>query len=293
MIPRHGNDQEGTRDNVRSMRGRWCGAVIAVLLLAPGCGKPEGPPSARTTSTAAGDLAQWPDVETENMDCVLKYPDDLAARDDAFSGRIESVELGEYDEDAGARPALISFRVEEVFRGIFHGDYLVLDTWDFMLPKEDITGARVLAASDTTGDLMGCGFTRPYSPRDARLWRQTFADLPPEDCGAEVRDCDLGEPTPIPAGCNRASFEYAIYSGIDAGSYPIDVIACNERYLSLQVDLGDCPPEATKQALRECARKKTAYFKLKGARWDLLTYEDQTRCSGIQSIEPGFPSDFC
>jgi hypothetical protein len=245
-------------------------------------------------TTPIGDLTGWPDVETENMDCVVTYPGDLAKRDRAFAGRVESVEIGDYDEDAGARPARVAFRIEELFRGIIHGDYLVLNTWDFMLPEHDITGARVLAAGDNIGDLMGCGFTRPYSEEEAQMWRETFAALPLEDCGKEVRDCYLGgEPSPIAADCSRASQEYAIASQIDGGGFPFEVMGCNERYLALRVNLGDCPPEATEEEMEQCARPKTAYFKERQGVWNVLTYEEGTRCSQVQSLEPDFPSQFC
>lgn len=273
--------------------GRLCAFLVLVALVALACGDPEDSSPTGARPTTIGDVTAWPDVGTENMDCVVDYPDDLAKRQQAFAGRVESVEVDEYDEDAGARPARVRFRIEELFRGIVHGDYLVLYTWDFMLPEQDITGARVLAASDISGDLMGCGFTRPYSEQEARMWRETFAALPPEDCGKEVRDCYLGAPSPVPADCTRASFEYAIVSQIDQGNFPFKLIGCNERYLSLRVDLGDCLPEAEKEERRACAREKTAYFDTKNGMWSLLTYEEGTRCSQVQSLEPEFPSQFC
>ncbi len=274
------------------MKGRLSGTVMAICVLASGCGGREAPPSASASPTVLGDLAQWPDVETQNMDCVVSYPDDLPSRAFAFDGTIQAVELAGYDEDAGARPARIKVRINELFRGDLD-EFVVLRSWDFMLPEGDLRGRRLLAATGQTLDMMACGFTRPYSQEDANFWRRTFADGAPDECGAEVRDCDLGEPTPVAAGCSRASYEYAIYSNIDAGDFPFRVIGCDEKYLALRVDLGDCPPEPTKDERKQCARKKTTYFRLAGDVWDLLTYEDQTRCFVVQSIEPGFPSEFC
>jgi hypothetical protein len=273
------------------MKGRVWGALM-IMLLASGCGDSEAPSATKAAPTAVGDLADWPDVTTEDMDCVVSYPEDLDDRPFAFDGTIEAVHLTAYDEDAGARPARLEIRIHEVFRGDLD-EFVVLQSWDFMLPQEDLAGTRVLAATGHSLDLMGCGFTRPYSKRDATFWRQTFADVPPEDCGTEVLDCDLGEPTPVAAGCNRASHEYAIYSNIDAGSFPFSVIGCNRTYLSLRIDLGDCPPEATEEERRQCSRKKTAYFEVRGDAWDLLTYESRTSCSRVQALEPAFPSRFC
>ncbi len=116
---------------------------------------------------------------------------------------------------------------------------------------------------------------------------------PIEDCGIEVRDCDLGELTPVDASCERSSYEYAIYSNIDQRNFPFEVIGCNERYLTLRVDLGDCLPETSEEQREECARRKTAYFRAKRGLWRLLTYESQTRCSFVQSLDPAFPNEFC
>lgn len=284
---------EDRRSRLTKRNGGLWGVLLSIALAAVACGDPENSLPKGTPPTAVGDVTEWPDVDTENMGCVIDYPDDLAARHRAFAGRVESVELGEYDEDAGARPVRVAFRIEELFRGILHGEYLVLNTWDFMLPDHDITGTRVLAATDISGDLMGCGFTRPYSKQEARMWREMFAALSPEDCGKEVRDCYLGAPSPVPADCTRASFEYAIASQIDQGNFPFKLIGCNDRYLSLRVDLGDCLPEATKEERRECARQKKAYFHTKKGMWNLLTYEEGTRCAQVQSLQPEFPSEFC
>jgi hypothetical protein len=134
--------------------------------------------------------------------------------------------------------------------------------------------------------VFGCG--RPSSGPAA-------ADLSPEDCGKEVRDCDLGELTPVPAGCKRASYEYAIAAEIDEGSYPFRELGCNEDYLSLRIDFGAdaCPPEATKEERERCARMKTAYFVADDGSWKLLTYERRTRCEGVQSLDSSFPTAFC
>jgi hypothetical protein len=116
-----------------------------------------------------------------------------------------------------------------------------------------------------------------------------------EFCGKEVRDCDLDYSNPIPAGCNDESYDYAIEQSIDAGYFPFDEIGCDGKYLALRVDLGAdaCPPEATEEEREQCARMKTAYFVERDGTWDLITYEERTHCSYVQSIEPSFPSRLC
>ncbi|HEY7875994.1 MAG TPA: hypothetical protein VIG64_12825 [Actinomycetota bacterium] len=278
------------------MNGRVWVAALAIVVGVADCGSSE---PARSTGgrpprlTAEAD-ADWPDVRTRNSDCVVDYPKDLAERALAFDGTIESIDVGEHDDDAGATPVRLGVRLHEVFRGDLD-EFVVIRTWDFMLSQHDVTGVRILAAVDLTLDLMGCGFTRPYSVKDAARWRAIYAKLPPEFCGTAVRDCDLDDSTPVPAGCNVASYEYAIERGIDAGYFPFDEIGCYGKYLSLRIDLGAdaCPPEATEEQRKQCARMKTAYFVARNSAWDLVTYEEQKSCSYVQSIEPSFPTRFC
>ena len=265
-----------------------------MFLAAAGCGEATRENVGAAPTPSLGVLTEWPDVQTSNADCVVDYPRDLRERSVAFDGTIEKVQLGEYDEDAGATPARVEIRVHEVFYGDIEG-FIVMRTWDFMLPDDDLSGKRVLVAADHSLDLMGCGFTRPYSKEDADFWRKTFSEVPPEDCGTAVRDCDLDGLGPVPADCSHEALEYSIYSNIDAGGFPFKMLRCNAKYLSLRVDLGAgaCLPEASKEERKECARMKTAYFVGKGDRWKLLTYEEKTRCQRVQTLDPSFPTEFC
>lgn len=270
---------------------------IAIMLFACGEPSPGNDPSSgssQSSPTPTG-LANWPDVDSGGEACVVRYPHDLGKLENAFDGTIEAVEFGNYNEDAGATPVRLEFRVNEVFRGQHIDNFVVMNTWDFMLPNEDVTGTRLLAAAGPSLDLMGCGFTRPYSEDDASRWRKTFSLAGPEDCGKEVRDCSLGEPSSIPATCERDSLTFAIAANIDQGSYPFDVLGCDQRFVSLRLDLGAdaCPPEATKEQRKECARKKTAYFIERDGTWELITYESHTRCDIVQELVPSFPDDFC
>lgn len=270
---------------------------IAIMLLACGEVRPDSDVtsgSAQSPGPPSG-LANWPDVDSEGETCVVRYPRDLDDQEKAFDGTIETVEFGDYNEDAGAAPVRLEFRVNEVFRGEHIDNFVVMNTWDFMLPDEDVTGTRLLVAAGPSLDLMGCGFTRPYSEDEASMWRKTFARVAPEDCGKEVRDCSLDELTPVPATCERESLAYAIAANIDQGSFPFDVLGCNERFVSLRLDLGAdaCPPEATKEQRKECARKKTAYFSERDGTWELITYESHTRCDTVQDLAPSFPDHFC
>lgn len=239
------------------------------------------------------DLTEWPEVDSDGV-CELKYPRDLVKLPFAIDGQIESITPQPFDAVAQARPVHVGVRIREVFRGDFD-QYVVLRTWDFALPEQDLRDDRVLAATDHMLEMKSCGFTRPYSPHDGRLWRERFADLPPEDCGQEVRQCDLDDTSPVAAVCSRASYEYAIHFTIDAGSYPFKVIGCNDEYLSLRLDLGadSCLPEASEEQRQRCARKKTAYFVAGESGWSLLTYEERTNCDYVQQLEPSFPTGFC
>ena len=272
-------------------------ALLSLCLVVTGCAEPTAssdvgsPPSEESGSGPR----EWPDVDTVNMDCVVDYPEDLKSRAVAFDGTIEGVVLATYDANAGATPARMEIRTNEVFRGDIE-DFVVMRTWDFMLPDGDLRGTRILAAAGQSLDLMGCGFTRPYSTHDAKMWRETFSKLSPEECGEERLDCGYPDGPPVaPARCTQASYEYAIYSNIDGGVIPFSVLGCNDDYLTLRVDLGagSCAPEATKEERKECARLKTAYFVAKGDQWKIITYESQTRCDYVQSIEPAFPTAFC
>ena len=102
------------------------------------------------------------------------YPDRLAERAFAFDGTILEVTRGEYDRGAGAAPVELELRVNEVFRGDL-GDLVTMHTWNFMLPEHDVRGARILASAGPTLDVMGCGYTRPYSEEDAQYWRSVFS----------------------------------------------------------------------------------------------------------------------
>ncbi|HWC14872.1 MAG TPA: hypothetical protein VG929_09780 [Actinomycetota bacterium] len=269
--------------------------LVLGILAATACGQPGSGSSAgaRPGGSQVDDAAGWPDVDAETKDCLIAYPEDLREQPYAFDGTIGAVRFEEYDELEDARPVRLEIKVNELFRGEDVEDFVDLRTWDFMLPEEDVAGTRILAATSHSFDLQGCGYTRPYSETEAARWRQTFANVPSEECGKEVRDCGLGEPSLVPASCTRASFEYAIASQIDQGHFPFDLVGCNDRYLALRVDLGDCAPEATKQQRRQCAREKTAYFRVDDGMWTLLTYEERKRCSQVRSLDPGFPPEFC
>lgn len=125
------------------------------------------------------------------------------------------------------------------------------------------------------------------------------ADDPPPPaaagCGKEVRDCDPGEPEPEPARCNRRSYELAIANQIDDGGFAFREVACDGEHLTLRVDVGAglCPPEATKEERRECAREKVAFFVARKGAWEIVTYAERGDCATVQSIEPGFPDSVC
>lgn len=272
--------------------------LVAGLLVGFGCGdaapRRSGPAGTSGNADAPGSPT-WPDLDADAEGCVIAYPKDLRQQPYAFDGTVTAVRLDEHDEMETAGPVRVEVAVNELFRGENIDDSVVLHASETALPPEDVAGTRILATTDHSFNLAGCGYTRPYSPSEASRWRQEFANVPAVECGKEVRDCSLGEPTPVPATCERASLEYAIATNIDHGGYPFTVLGCDRRYLSLRVDLGAdaCPPEATEEQRRDCARNKTAYFVKRSGGWEIITYESETRCRVVQELEPSFPSRFC
>ncbi len=155
-------------------------SVIVVWFLAlatAACGDPE--PLSTVTSGEGrqqmqGDAA-WPESDLDGASSfVVEYPEDLPERAVAFDGTITGVSTGSYDEDAGATPVRLDVQINEVFAGDV-GDSVVVRTWDFILQGRDVEGARILAAAERSLDVMGCGFTRPYSSAEAAEWRATFS----------------------------------------------------------------------------------------------------------------------
>ena len=142
------------------------GEQTSVAIAEDGSDAPDG--SLTGTATA------WPATDaTTAGSCVVSYPDDLEDRAVAFDGTIMDTVRGDPNEDAGATPVDVRVRVHEAFRGNV-GDAVTMHTWDFMLPEEDVKGVRILAAADAAMDLMGCGFTRPYSAEEAGVWKDAF-----------------------------------------------------------------------------------------------------------------------
>ena len=123
-------------------------------------------------------VIDWPSTEIgAAASCVYDYPRDLGGREIAFDGTITATVVGEYDENAGAKPVTLYLYVNEVFKGdLPEHDEITMSTWDFMLPDDDVSNVRILAAAGPTLDLMGCGFSRPYSEAEAAEWRTVFAD---------------------------------------------------------------------------------------------------------------------
>ncbi|HWC32060.1 MAG TPA: hypothetical protein VG709_02930 [Actinomycetota bacterium] len=153
--------------------------VFVFVLVLASCGRAnapsetaarERPPRAPATGHRA-----WPSTEIgPAVSCVSEYPHRLDDRAYAFDGTIQEVTRGEYDQDAGATPVDLRLRVNEVFQGDL-GDVVTMHTWNFMLPEHDVRGTRILASAGPTLDLMGCGYTRPYSEEDAQYWRDVFS----------------------------------------------------------------------------------------------------------------------
>jgi hypothetical protein len=270
------------------------GVFVAALLV--GCGAPEGREGTADSARGTGEGSHiWPDPDAEARECLVAYPKDLRQQAYAFDGTVTAVHIGEYNESDGLPPVQVEVKINELFRGVGVGDRVALRTVENKAPSEEVVGTRILAATDYSLNLLGCGYTRPYSVSEASRWRQAFANVPAVECGKEVRDCDLGEPTPVPATCSRESLEYAIGTQIDQGGYPFTTLGCTDHYLSLRLDLGAdaCPPEATKRQRRDCARKKTAYFVKRNDVWDLITYGDETRCRTVQRLHPSLPRQLC
>lgn len=267
--------------------------VVVTLLSCGEAGHRSETPGSRSTSSSG--VGAWPDPEAEAVDCLIAYPNDLRQQAYAFDGTVTDVQVAEYDEQNGLPPVRVEVTIHELFRGEGLEDRVALRTVESKVPPGDVVGTRILAATDHSFNLLGCGYTRPYSPSEASRWQRAFANVPAVECGKEVRDCSLGEPTPVPATCKRDSIAYAIAANIDQGGFPFDVIGCDERFLSLRLDLGAnaCPPEATKEQRKDCAREKSSYFIKRGAVWEIITYESRTSCDSVQVLMPTFPTEYC
>jgi hypothetical protein len=154
--------------------------LASALILLGACGQEAGPNASGGSQDEERSwrVIDWPATKPgPAVSCVYDYPADLPDREIAFDGTITRVRMGTYDEDAGATPARLELEVNEVFTGTL-AEVVTMRTWDFMLPDEDVTDVRILAAAGPTLDLMGCGFSRPYSVGEAREWREAFGDGP-------------------------------------------------------------------------------------------------------------------
>ena len=131
-------------------------------------------PIATVTPGVAG---SWPDLRPPTAgSCVSTYPADLRRRAIAFDATVTAVRVGDFDENAGMRPATVDLAVHEVFAGP-ERQTVRMRTWDGFLPRpepQDAVGLRVLASAGETLDLMACGYTRPYRAAEAAEWRRTF-----------------------------------------------------------------------------------------------------------------------
>lgn len=184
--------EERVRRMLRQMHMRFAATCAVIALLATACGQSSstqvasGTPPATASPSAAvpalstmkpGTAGDWPDLRPASAaSCYVQYPDDLGDRANAFDATVTAVTIGEYDNNAGMRPATVELAVHEAFAGP-ERQTVVLRTWDGFLPSPDAqaaVGLRVLAAAGDTLDLMGCGFTRPYNAAEADDWRTAF-----------------------------------------------------------------------------------------------------------------------
>lgn len=166
-------------------------ALVILALTVTACGEAGSGPagldapaaaaasSAPTSAATPGMPGKWPDLRPPTAaSCVSQYPDELPARANAFDATVAKVTVGDFDENAGMRPATVDLAIHEVFAGP-ERQSVQLHTWDGFLPQgnpQEPVGLRVLASAGDTLDLMACGFTRPYSQTDADAWRRIFAD---------------------------------------------------------------------------------------------------------------------
>lgn len=133
----------------------------------------------RKASPAPSWLTAMSDPDPAAGSCVHQYPEDLSSRPIAVDATIVRVTRGAYDEDARGTPVTIEMRVNRVFNGA-PPDNLNMRSWDFTNAdgSSDPIGVRLLAAMETSLDLMACGFTRPYSEQDAQRWEAAFNSSP-------------------------------------------------------------------------------------------------------------------
>jgi len=147
--------------------------LVGILLSGCGAGSPGGVAAGARPGTAGG----WPATgQIIAAPCPRAYPDRLATAQVAFDGTVTAVGLDEVVPKAGDRRAHVQFAVHEVFTGS-PGTEPVLRTWTFFLPPDQqrVVGQRVLVSTgQSTNEIDGCGFSRPWSPSDEGAWRAAF-----------------------------------------------------------------------------------------------------------------------
>lgn len=107
-------------------------------------------------------------------------------------------------------------------------------------------------------------------------------DAVTDPCGPVPEAFDV--PPPVPAGCDTASYRYAM-SSIDGNLRVLDA-ACDGSHLVARYGSDACAPESDLDA-DACINAHTAYFVLEGDRWDLRGVDDPSLCG------PVVPDELC
>lgn len=169
--------------------GRYVVLIVGMFALA-GCSNGSAPAAAPQPDSGSGSsapIAADEEVDststgggssTSSASCIETYSlDALPNRRFAFDGTVTAIESGSRVADEEAAPVRVEYQVNEWFKG-GEGDTVTLQSWDFIVaggagdPALDV-GTRVLVSGDE--DMAwGCGFTREYSARDARAWRNAL-----------------------------------------------------------------------------------------------------------------------
>lgn len=116
--------------------------------------------------------------------CIREYPAELDKFPIAFDGRIvKQEETGEElrpSSPDALRPVVVTFFVEEGYRGVGSGSEITLRTFDYEpeTPMISHVGERFLVAAQDSLDLHLCGYTRPSNEQDRRYWAETFMEAP-------------------------------------------------------------------------------------------------------------------
>jgi hypothetical protein len=164
-----------------------------------------------------------------------------------------------------------------------------------------LTVAFTAGCGSSTGSSGANDVTSTTSPPTEASMDPTEA-LGPDGCGLEVNDCSLGGATPAPedvgpAECMTESFQEAVISNIDGGSFMIVDPYCDGSWAAFLVDrsrdscpAGEGPPPP---GCEPGTRADLTFWQSVGGHWQILTFSEAGGCADVRAVAPDFPEAIC